>query len=120
MTETGTPGFTLTPSPGPSQAPTAAPALEIIKSLPLPNPQGGEFINLALHLSAPCESLRIRLYSAATTLVWEGSAPGLPGGWNQAQFRSPSLAQGLYFYRLEAQAQGQKAASRIGKLLILK
>lgn len=112
-TVTASPTLTLTPSMtetavavlSATSTPVVDPlgVLAVLKSLPVPQPQSGPVLTLAVDLQGGAESLSLRVYDRAYTLLYKGEAPGpWAMGWNQARFSGLPEASGLFYYVLEA------------------
>jgi hypothetical protein len=92
----GTPTASPLPSGGPNPVP--------ISHLPLPNPQQGLTLGMAVELQGYADSLEIRVFTKAMTCVRDISVPGSFGpGWNHfsASLGSP-LPLGIYYTLLKA------------------
>jgi len=90
--------------------------LEIIQSLPVPNPNPDRLAILAQ--GGPGE-LELKLYTSAMVCVGQAVVTVGPG-WNQVRgLDLSSRANGLYYVHLKA-AGDKKSAVRVGKLCILR
>ena len=77
--------------------------LRVLKSFPVPHPQGGPDVVLGVDLLGGAESLRVHIYDSAYTQVFQGDAPGPWGiGWNSVRFENVPAANGILYYVLEA------------------
>jgi hypothetical protein len=111
---TATPTYTVSSTP--TWSPVIVPTLEpigaspdVVKLLPFPNPQSGAFVGVAFNLSAPADSIELRLYTHAMVLVGSYQRTGyFPKGWSNVKFEAPSMASGLYFAHLSASGGATK------------
>jgi hypothetical protein len=107
------------PSPSPSSTADAFPQLNL-RAWPLPNPQHLHgALSFWLELSAPADTLRLRLYSPALARIAEVTLENLPPGRQMVHFPLAQLPAGLYFYRLEATRGPEKFQSKAGAVFIL-
>ncbi len=112
LSPTPTPSPTLTPSPTPVATATVTPSpavvdpggpLKVLRSEPVPQPQAGLGLNLAVNLEGGAGSLQVKIYSSGYSLIAQAQAPGPFGaGWSSARFSGLDLANGTYFYVVEA------------------
>ena len=88
----------------------------------MPNPQAGPAFTFALWASRPASGVTLLLYAPSMVLARRvEAAPGPAVPWQALTFELPDLANGPYYYRLEAQdGQGGKAVSRVGRLYVEK
>jgi hypothetical protein len=95
-----TPSATLSPSQG---------SLRVIQARMVPNPvtQAGP-ATLYVHLSAPAQELRLRLYSQAYTGLGEWTLSGAGAGWSTVSVPEAALPRnGVYYGRLWAKGPGR-------------
>jgi hypothetical protein len=145
-TSTASPSFsptrtdTLTPSPSPVVTATSSPTqgasptqistpvaapppaeLVVFESVPVPQPQGGPRIHLAVRLQGQAQEAELRLFSVGMTEVARLRASGdYSSGWNQLSFENPGLAGGLYYYRLKVSGpSGDSREPKAGRLYLL-
>jgi hypothetical protein len=135
-----TPSTSLTPTPSPtaSQSPTATPRSSpspslsptrlaslgsgrVLAVLPLPNPQHGPNLSLAVKLDHAASSLGLQVYDRAFVLVAEVQVPGpFSMGWNKAEAAVPTLANGAYFVRVWAMPGGREAGATGAGVVVLR
>ncbi len=83
----------------------------------MPNPQSGPNLVLTVKLKGAADSLSVKIYSAALTLISEIQLGAASPGWNLlAGAYSQKLASGAYFIQVSAQKDGKNfKASKTGK-----
>lgn len=95
--------------------------MKVLKSVPVPQPQGGSTLQLAVHLLGGAANLHVRLYSSAYALIYQGDAPGpWVAGWSLAAFKGLPEANGIFYYVLEAERAGQRVPSPPQRLVRLR
>jgi thermitase len=125
---TNTPSFTATYTPTPTSSitpthtvtltPTLNSSTLIYNNLPYPNPTKGGQVTFAYELSLPASQVTFKLFTTAFRKVAEFN--GTPNaGLNNVSFNTSGLANGLYYYVMEAEAGGHKE-QKIGKLIVTK
>jgi hypothetical protein len=88
--------------------------LEILKVLPLPNPQTGPGIRLAVKVSGAGVCLKVRAYTSAMNLAGETEAPGnYATGWNMIRCDWTGLGNGLYFVVVEDCGKKTKGIAKV-------
>lgn len=76
--------------------------------VPVPNPQSGPGLVLAIKLESPADALEAEIYSPAMTLlVREKQAGTYNAGWSRWRTADHGLGAGLYFVRLRALNAGR-------------
>ena len=107
----GFPGFTCTPTIDPSQL--------LYTQAPYPNPSrtGGQ-VTFPYGLSQSVNQMTLKIFTVSFRKVKQAQCPTTAGN-NSITLNMNDLSNGLYYYVLEADGQGQKQ-SFTGKLLVLK
>ena len=125
---TNTPSFTATYTPTPTSSvtpthtvtltPTLNPSTLVYNNLLYPNPAKGGQVTFSYQLSVPANNVTFKLFTVAFRKVAEFS--GTPNaGPNNVPFSTSGLANGLYYYVMEAEAGGHKEL-KIGKMIVEK
>ena len=130
LTPSASPAASATPTPSPAlpalsatNTPVVDPlgALGVLKSLPVPQPQSGSSLALAVDLQGGAQSLGLKVYNNAYTVIYQGEAPGpWAAGWNQARFDGLPEGNGLFFYVIEAKRGAQSVRSSPQRLVRLR
>ena len=128
LTPTSTPTQTLTPTatstdtpcgyPGFTCTPTLNPSTLLYNPSAYPNPARDGHVTFTYELSAPAETVIFKLYTVAFRMVAQFNGTTLEGD-NSVPFATSNLANGLYYYVLEAKGNG-KAERKVGRLLVLR
>jgi hypothetical protein len=71
-------------------------------------------------LAAQVTEIRVRVYDLSGRLVWAGSAKGAELAWHTEDFSGQPLANGVYFYQVEARVAGEWLPSSVQKLAIFR
>ncbi|HUO57374.1 MAG TPA: Ig-like domain-containing protein, partial [bacterium] len=122
LTETATLSPTPTPNPSlptPTWTPGFPPAPTggiILNETVYPNPSSGGAVTFAYNLSPGVDQLSFKVFTTAFRKVRTLNGAVLPGV-NLVGFDTSELANGLYYYVVEAEA-GNRHERRVGKILI--
>ncbi len=138
-TETNTPTFTSTPTftvtqtmPTATNTPTYTPAPEeaqlIVKSIriyPHPyNPKSADDLRIRYYITQHCKEVRIKVYSSAFRLILnEVIEQNIDAGFKVSVINKQlllKLANGLYYFIIEAEGRDSKVRSRPEYLVILR
>lgn len=75
----------------------------MLNLVPVPNPQSGPGLVLAIELESPADALETEIYSPAMTLLMRDKQLGTYGaGWSRWSTTDHGLGAGLYFVRIRA------------------
>ncbi len=120
FTPTYTPTSTSSVTPTPTTTPTSTlnPSSLIYGYLAYPNPVKGSQVTFAYQLSLPADKVTFKLFTTAFRKAAEFNG-ATNAGANTVPFDASSLANGLYYAVMEAQAGGHKE-QKIGKLIVAK
>ncbi len=124
-TRSPSPTHTVTPTRTDSRTPGGASTggnngpPELLRVLPVPNPQGGPFLSVAFQLSAAADVVELKIYSVALAMVHQVTLKGpFAPGWDSAVAPAPGLSRGLYYMKLTAKRSGTTGGpSQAAKLL---
>lgn len=77
--------------------------MRVLNLVPVPNPQSGPGLVLAVQLESPADALEAEVYSPAMTLLVRDKHVGSYGaGWSRWTTADHGLGEGLYFFRARA------------------
>ncbi len=127
-TPTSTPTATLTPTLTPIIPPTATPTVpsgfggKILDSTYIftaPNPTKGSSANIRFFLKQPAE-VEIKIYTSTHRHVLTRAFTYYPQGWNTYIWHAGNMANGVYFYIIQARAGGETERSKVEKIGLIK
>jgi subtilisin family serine protease len=106
------------PPPPPGEEPPAGLRVTVAPN-PITDVQSAVFRVLG-PLAAQVTEIRVRVYDLSGRLVWAGSAKGAELAWHTEDFSGQPLANGVYFYQVEACVAGEWLPSSVQKLVIFR
>lgn len=122
------PTVTATRTPGnPGATPSAPGPLEFEASSPLPNPVIGILIDkavIAVKLKGDADTLTLKVYSRAMTLLGSRETGPRPSGWTHIKLPDDFIAQagnGTYFYVISGtRGDAKTVKDALGKITVLR
>jgi hypothetical protein len=108
QTPCGWPGFTCTPTLNPNKL--------VYNPIAYPNPVKQGQVTFTYKLSVPADTVSLKLFTTAFRKVADFNGTALEGP-NSVPYDASSLANGLYYYLLEAKS-GDRKERFIGKIIV--